>query len=435
MGSIIAIVGRPNVGKSTLFNRLVKARQAIVEETAGVTRDRHYGVSDWNGKSFHLIDTGGYVVGSDDTFESEIRKQAALAMEEADVILFVVDAVEGLHTLDEEVAQLLRQSKSKVYVVANKVDNFDRNILAQEFYALGLGEVYPVSAINGSGTGDLLDEVVKHISADGVPDDAEVPRFTVVGRPNVGKSSLINAFLGHERNIVTPVAGTTRDAVHTRFNAFNMDFILVDTAGIRKKSKVFENIEFYSVMRSIRAIEESDVVLLLIDATQGFEAQDMSILRLAVKNRKGIVIVVNKWDLIEKDSNTHLAFERAIRDRLSPFVDVPIVFTSVIHKQRIFKTLELAHEVYENRKRQISTAKLNDILLPIIQAFPPPAASRGHFIKIKYITQLKTATPQFVFFCNFPNDVKESYSRFLENKIRENFEFRGVPVQLYFRQK
>lgn len=435
MGSIVAIVGRPNVGKSTLFNRLVKSRQAIVEETAGVTRDRHYGISDWNGKSFHLIDTGGYVVGSDDEFESEIRKQAGLAIEEADVILFVVDAFEGMHVLDEEVAGILRQSKREVYVVANKVDNHDRIALAQEFYALGLGEIYPISAINGSGTGDLLDEVIKHISEDVNTEEDGVPRFTVVGRPNVGKSSIINAFLGQDRNIVTAVAGTTRDAVHTRFNAFNMDFILVDTAGIRKKSKVFENIEFYSVMRSIRAIEESDVVLLLVDATQGFEAQDINIMRLIVKNRKGLVIVVNKWDLIEKDSNTHLAFERQIRDKMAPFVDVPIVFTSVIQKQRIFKALELAHEVYENRSRQIATSVLNDTLLPIIQAFPPPSASRGNYIKIKYITQLKTSTPQFVFFCNYPNDVKDSYSRFLENKIRELFNFSGVPIQLYFRLK
>lgn len=435
MGSIVAIVGRPNVGKSTLFNRLVKSRQAIVEETAGVTRDRHYGISDWNGKSFHLIDTGGYVVGSDDEFESEIRKQAGLAIEEADVILFVVDAFEGMHVLDEEVAGILRQSKREVYVVANKVDNHDRIALAQEFYALGLGEIYPISAINGSGTGDLLDEVIKHISEDVNTEEDGVPRFTVVGRPNVGKSSIINAFLGQDRNIVTAVAGTTRDAVHTRFNAFNMDFILVDTAGIRKKSKVFENIEFYSVMRSIRAIEESDVVLLLVDATQGFEAQDINIMRLIVKNKKGLVIVVNKWDLIEKDSNTHLAFERQIRDKMAPFVDVPIVFTSVIQKQRIFKALELAHEVYENRSRQIPTSVLNDTLLPIIQAFPPPSASRGNYIKIKYITQLKTSTPQFVFFCNYPNDVKDSYSRFLENKIRELFNFSGVPIQLYFRLK
>jgi GTPase len=435
MGNIVAIVGRPNVGKSTFFNRLVQSRQAIVEETSGVTRDRHYGKSDWNGKSFSVIDTGGYVVGSDDEFEGEIRKQVQLAIEEADLILFVVDAYEGLHVLDKEVALLLRQSKQPAFVVANKVDNSARIADAQEFYELGLGEVYCISAINGSGTGDLLDEVVKILPDDVVEEDTDIPKFTVVGRPNVGKSSLVNAFLGVERNIVTPIAGTTRDAVHSRFNAFGMDFILVDTAGIRKKAKVSENIEFYSVMRSIRAIEESDVVLLLIDASTGLEAQDINILRLAYKNRKGLVMVVNKWDLIEKDSNTHVKFEARIREKLAPFTDVPIVFTSVLEKQRIYKALELANAVYVNRKRQIPTSKLNEVLLPIIEAMPPPTASRGKYIKIKYITQVKIATPHFVFFCNFPDDVKESYKRFLENKIRENFNFSGVPIQIHFRQK
>ncbi|PKP54125.1 MAG: ribosome biogenesis GTPase Der [Bacteroidetes bacterium HGW-Bacteroidetes-1] len=435
MGNIVAIVGRPNVGKSTLFNRLVQTRQAIVEETAGVTRDRHYGKSDWNGKSFSLIDTGGYVVGSDDQFEKEIRKQAQLAIEEADLIMFVVDAHEGMHVLDQEVSNILRQSKRTILLVANKVDNNERIAQAQEFYALGLGEVYPISAVSGSGTGDLLDELVKLLPEEHTEEDLGIPRFTVVGRPNVGKSSLVNAFLGVDRNIVTDVAGTTRDAVHTRFNAFNMDFILVDTAGIRKKAKVSENIEFYSVMRAIRAIEESDVVMMLIDASTGLESQDINILRLALKNRKGLVIVVNKWDLIEKDANTHLRFEQQIKEKMAPFSDVPIVFTSVIQKQRIYKALELAHEVYENRKRQISTSVLNEVLLPIIQASPPPTAPRGQYIKIKYITQLRTSTPQFVFFCNFPNDVKDSYSRFLENKIREKFNFSGVPVQIYFRQK
>lgn len=435
MGNIVAIVGRPNVGKSTFFNRLVQSRQAIVEETSGVTRDRHYGKSDWNGKSFSVIDTGGYVVGSDDEFEAEIRKQVQLAIEEADLILFVVDAFEGLHVLDKEVAILLRQSKQPTLVVANKVDNSARIADAQEFYELGLGEVYCISAINGSGTGDLLDEVVKVLPDDAVEEETDIPKFTVVGRPNVGKSSLVNAFLGVERNIVTPIAGTTRDAVHSRFNAFGMDFILVDTAGIRKKAKVSENIEFYSVMRSIRAIEESDVVLLLIDASTGLEAQDINILRLAYKNRKGLVLVVNKWDLIEKDSNTHVKFEARIREKLAPFTDVPIVFTSVIEKQRIYKALELANAVYENRKRQIPTSKLNEVLLPIIEAMPPPTASRGKYIKIKYITQVKIATPHFVFFCNFPDDIKESYKRFIENKIRENFNFSGVPIQIHFRQK
>jgi GTPase len=435
MGNIVAIVGRPNVGKSTFFNRLVQTRQAIVEETSGVTRDRHYGKSDWNGKSFSVIDTGGYVVGSDDEFEAEIRKQVQLAIEEADLILFVVDAYEGLHVLDKEVALLLRQSKQPALIVANKVDNSARIADAQEFYELGLGEVYCISAVNGSGTGDLLDEVVKRLPDDAVEDETDIPKFTVVGRPNVGKSSLVNAFLGVERNIVTPIAGTTRDAVHSRFNAFGMDFILVDTAGIRKKAKVSENIEFYSVMRSIRAIEESDVVLLLIDASTGLEAQDINILRLAYKNRKGLVLVVNKWDLVDKDSNTHVRFEARIREKLAPFTDVPIVFTSVIEKQRIYKALELANQVYENRKRQIPTSKLNEVLLPIIEAMPPPTASRGKYIKIKYITQVKIATPHFVFFCNFPDDIKENYKRFIENKIRENFNFSGVPIQIHFRQK
>jgi GTP-binding protein len=435
MGNIVAIVGRPNVGKSTFFNRMVQARQAIVEETSGVTRDRHYGKSDWNGIGFSLIDTGGYVMGSEDVFEGEIRKQVQLAIEEAEVILFVVDAREGLHMLDTEVANMLRHSNKKVLLVANKVDNPNRISDAQEFYALGLGEVYPVSAINGSGTGELLDEVVKLLPVKETEPELDLPKFAVVGRPNVGKSSIINAFLGVDRNIVTDVAGTTRDSIHTRFNAFGMDFILVDTAGLRKKAKVFENIEFYSVLRAIRSIEDSDVVILMLDAQQGMESQDLSILHLVEKNRKGLVVVVNKWDLIEKNSNTHIEYEKTIRERMEPFTDVPIIFTSVINKQRIFKVLEVAHEVYENRKRNILTSVLNDVLLPIIEASPPPAASRGKYIKIKYITQLKTYAPQFVFFCNLPKDVKDGYRRFLENKIREQFNFKGVPIQLYFRQK
>lgn len=435
MTNIAAIVGRPNVGKSTFFNRLVQARQAIVEETSGVTRDRHYGRSDWNGKTFSLIDTGGYVVGSDDIFEEEIRKQVALAIDEADVIFFVVDAREGIHVLDQEVANLLRQSKKKVLLVANKVDNPDRIADAQEFYSFGLGEPFPISAINGSGTGELLDEMVKLLPEEMTTIESDLPKFAVVGRPNVGKSSIINAFLGLERNIVTSVAGTTRDSIHTEYNAFGMNFILVDTAGLRKKGKVYENIEFYSVLRAIRSIEESDVVVLLIDAQSGIEAQDLNILKLAEKNRKGVVIVANKWDLIEKENNTHLEYEKAIKERTAPFTDIPIVFTSVINKQRIFKVLEAAHEVYENRNRRIATSQLNELLLPIIQASPPPATTRGKYVKIKYITQLKTQTPQFVFFCNFPKDVKESYRRFLENKLREQFNFKGVPIQLYFRQK
>lgn len=435
MGNIVAIVGRPNVGKSTLFNRLVKARQAIVEETAGVTRDRHYGHSDWNGKYFTVIDTGGYVEGSEDVFEEEIRRQVALAIDESDVILFLVDAREGLHVLDQEVALMLRQSKKKVLLVANKVDNPGRIADAGEFYQFGLGEVFTVSAINGSGTGELLDELVMHLPEKTDELISDLPHFTVVGRPNVGKSSLINALLGNERNIVTDVAGTTRDSIHTRYNAFGMDFMLVDTAGLRKKGKVYENIEFYSVLRAIRAIEESDVVILMIDAQQGIESQDLNILRLAERNRKGVVIVVNKWDLVEKETNTHIAYKQAIIQRTSPFTDFPLVFTSVVNKQRIYKVLEAAHEVYENRKRRISTSELNDVLLPIIQASPPPAASRGRYIKIKYITQLKTATPQFVFFCNHPRDVKDNYKRFLENQLRNRYQFSGAPIQLYFRQK
>ncbi|MCK9451738.1 MAG: ribosome biogenesis GTPase Der [Bacteroidales bacterium] len=435
MANIVAIVGRPNVGKSTLFNRLVQARQAIVEETSGVTRDRHYGVSDWNGKSFSVIDTGGYVMGSDDIFEEEIRKQVALAIDEADVILFVVDAREGIHVLDQEVANMLRQVKKKVLLVANKVDNSERIADTHEFFAFGLGEVFPVSAITGSGTGELLDEMVPLLPNEGITLDNSLPKYAVVGRPNVGKSSIINAFLGNERNIVTSIAGTTRDSIHTEYKAFGMHFILVDTAGLRKKGKVYENIEFYSVLRAIRTIEESDVIILLIDAKDGMEAQDLNILKLAEKNRKGVLIVANKWDLVEKETNTHLEFEQAIKKRTAPFTDIPIIFTSVIQKQRIFKVLEAANEVYENRQRRITTSVLNEVLLPIIQASPPPASTRGRYIKIKYITQLKTASPQFVFFCNFPKDVKESYRRFLENKLREQFNFKGVPVQLYFRQK
>ncbi len=435
MGNIVAIVGRPNVGKSTFFNRMVQARQAIVEETSGVTRDRHYGKSDWNGIGFSIIDTGGYVMGSEDIFEGEIRKQVALAIEEADVIVFIVDVNEGLHVLDTEIATILRQSEKPIFLAVNKVDNPNRITDAHEFYALGLGEVYPVSAINGSGTGDLLDEVVKLLPPMEPYGETDLPKFSVVGRPNVGKSSIINAFLGVDRNIVTDIAGTTRDSIHTRFNAFGMDFMLVDTAGLRKKAKVFENIEFYSVLRAIRSIEDSDVVILMLDAQTGIESQDLSILHLVEKNRKGLVVVVNKWDLVEKTANTHITFEKNIRERMEPFTDVPIVFTSVINKQRIFKVLELAHEVYENRKRNIATSVLNEVLLPIIEAYPPPAASRGKYIKIKYITQLKTNSPQFVFFCNLPKDVKDNYRRFLENKIREQFNFTGAPVQLYFRQK
>ena len=435
MSNIVAIVGRPNVGKSTLFNRLVQSRQAIVEESSGVTRDRHYGHSDWNGKSFTVIDTGGYVVGSDDIFEEEIRKQVDLAIDEADVIIFVVDGQAGVHVLDEDVAVILRKCKKKVLLGVNKTDIPSKVGEAAEFYALGLGEVYPFSAMTGTGTGELLDEVVKYLPSDTTEDYSDLPRFAVVGRPNVGKSSMINAFLGQERNIVTDIAGTTRDSNNTHFNAFGMDFMLVDTAGLRKKSKVYENIEFYSVMRSIRAIEECDVAILIIDASEGFQAQDMNILRLIERNKKGLVLVVNKWDLIDKDSNTHLAFENEIREKTAPFTDYPIIFTSAINRQRTFKVLETAHQVYENRERKVPVRELNDTMLEIINSQPPQIASRGRYLKIKYITQLKSPTPQFIFFCNLPKDVKDNYMRFLENKIRSIWDFHGVPIQLFFREK
>ncbi|MBR4837541.1 MAG: ribosome biogenesis GTPase Der [Bacteroidales bacterium] len=435
MSNIVAIVGRPNVGKSTLFNRLVQKRQAIVEESSGVTRDRHYGHSDWNGKAFTVIDTGGYVVGSDDIFEEEIRKQVDLAIDEADVIIFVVDGQTGVHVLDEDVALILRKCKKKVILGVNKTDIPSKFGEAAEFYALGLGEIFPFSAMTGTGTGELLDEVVKYLPSDTTEDYSDLPKFALVGRPNVGKSSMINAFLGQERNIVTDIAGTTRDSNNTHFNAFGMDFMLVDTAGLRKKSKVYENIEFYSVMRSIRAIEECDVAILIIDATEGFEAQDMNILRLIERNKKGLVLVVNKWDLVEKDSNTHLAFENMIRERTAPFTDFPIIFTSAINRQRTFKVLEMAHKVYENRERKVSVRELNDTMLEIINSQPPQIASRGRYLKIKYITQLKSPTPQFIFFCNLPKDVKDNYVRFLENKIRSIWDFHGVPIQLFFREK
>ncbi len=435
MSNTLAIVGRPNVGKSTLFNRLTKTQEAIVESISGVTRDRIYGKSDWNGTHFSVIDTGGYVQGSDDTFEEEIRKQVLFAIEESDAIVFMVDVREGISPLDEDVANLLRKSKKDVFLVANKVDAPNLGNQAGEFYALGLGEVFPVSAINGSGTGELLDEIVKVFISQEEEEETDLPRIAIVGRPNVGKSSLVNTLIGEERNIVTPIPGTTRDSIYTRYNAFGHDFMLVDTAGLRKKGKVYENIEFYSTVRTIRAIEKSDVCMVMIDAKAGMEKQDLNIFHLAEKNKKGIVLVVNKWDKVQKETNTHLALEKDIRSKLAPFDDVPIVFTSVTQKQRIFKALELASQVFERKSRKIPTSKLNDILLPIIESIPPPAASRGRYVRIKYIMQLKTGTPQFIFFCNLPDDVKESYRRFLENKIRENFDFTGVPIRLYFRKK
>lgn len=435
MSNIVAIVGRPNVGKSTLFNRLTESRQAIVDQTSGVTRDRQYGKSDWNGKYFSIIDTGGYVMGGDDEFETEIRKQVQLAVDEADIILFLVDAREGLTPMDEDVASMLRKCTKKVLLVANKVDNAKEMDNLAEFYALGLGDPYPIAGISGSGTGDLLDAIVEDFS-EGEPDQADtLPRIAVVGRPNVGKSSFINFITGQERNIVTPIAGTTRDSIYTRYNMFGFDFNFVDTAGLRKKSKVSEDLEFYSVMRSVRAIENSDVCILMLDASQGLEVQDLNIFSLIQRNNKGVVIVVNKWDLIEKDNKTHKQFEDLIRSRISPFEDVPIVFTSVLNKQRIFKVLETAKQVYESRSRRISTSELNDKLLPIVKEQNPPPSVKGKWIKIKYVTQLPTPYPQFVFFCNLPQYIRDPYKRFVENRLREMWDFHGVPISIYFREK
>jgi GTP-binding protein len=434
MSNILAIVGRPNVGKSTFFNRLTQTRQAIVEETSGVTRDRHYGNADWNGVEFSVIDTGGYVVGSDDIFEEEIRKQVSLAIEESDVIVFMVDVKEGITGMDEDVANILRRIDKPVFLVVNKADNPQRINLAGEFYALGLGEVFPVSSINGSGTGDLLDQVVKEFKPEKEEDVPDLPKIAVIGRPNVGKSSLINALIGEERNIVTPIAGTTRDSIYIPYNSFGFDFLFVDTAGLRKKKKVSEDIEFYSVMRSIRAIEKADVCLLMIDARDGIESQDLNILGLCEKNNKGVVLVINKWDLVKKETNTHIEYQEAILKRTAPFTDIPVIFTSVSEKQRILKVLELAREVYTNRSRNIPTAKLNDTLLPLIEKYSPPLV-RGQRVKIKYITQLKLAYPAFAFFSNRPDDIKEPYQRYLENQIRKHFNFSGVPITLYFRKK
>lgn len=435
MSNIVAIVGRPNVGKSTLFNRLIAERKAIVDETSGVTRDRQYGHSDWNGKHFSVIDTGGYVLGGDDTFEQEIRRQVQLAIDEADVILFLVDAHEGLTPMDEDVAQLLRRCNKKVLLVCNKIDSPIHMGELADFYALGLGEPYPIAGISGSGTGDLLDEVVRDFEEGDGDTGGDLPRITVVGRPNVGKSSFINTITGTDRHIVTPIAGTTRDSIYTHYNLFGFDFNFVDTAGLRKKSKVDEDIEFYSVLRSVRAIENSDVCLLMLDASQGIESQDLNIFSLIQRNHKGVVIVVNKWDLVEKETNTHRDFEQQIRERTAPLTDIPIIFTSVINKQRIFKVLETARQVYAARSRRISTSELNDKLLPIVKEQNPPPAVKGKYIKVKYITQLPTAYPQFVFFCNLPQYVREPYKRFIENRMREMWDFHGVPMDIFFRAK
>ncbi|MDX1271378.1 ribosome biogenesis GTPase Der [Bizionia paragorgiae] len=437
MSNIVAIVGRPNVGKSTFFNRLIQRREAIVDAVSGVTRDRHYGKSDWNGKEFSLIDTGGYVKGSDDVFEEEIDKQVVLAIEEADAIIFMVDVESGVTGMDEEVADLLRKVKKPVFLVVNKVDNNKRAEDAVEFYSLGLGEYYTIASINGSGTGDLLDDLVKALpeKVEQVEEEGEaLPRFAVVGRPNAGKSSFINALIGKDRYIVTDIAGTTRDSIDTKYNRFGFDFNLVDTAGIRKKSKVKEDLEFYSVMRSVRAIEHSDVCLIVLDATRGFDGQVQNIFWLAERNRKGVVILVNKWDLVEKDHKTTKEFEKVIRKQMEPFTDVPIVFMSVLTKQRIYKAIETAVEVYKNRSKKIKTSVLNDTLLPIIENYPPPAY-KGKFVKIKYIMQLPTPQPQFAFFCNLPQYVRDPYKRFLENKLREIFDFQGVPISVYLRKK
>jgi GTP-binding protein len=436
MNSIVAIVGRPNVGKSTLFNRLVQRREAIVDSVSGVTRDRHYGKSDWNGKEFSVIDTGGYSIGSDDIFEEEIRKQVKLAIEEADLIVFVVNVEDGITPMDAEVAKLLRKVKKPIFTVVNKVDNAMREPDAVEFYNLGLGEYFTIASINGSGTGDLLDALAAEMpEPEPIDLDAEeLPRFAVVGRPNAGKSSFINALIGEERNIVTNIAGTTRDSIDTKYNRFGFDFNLVDTAGIRKKSRVKEDLEFYSVMRAVRTIEYSDVIILVVDATRGFEGQDQNIFWLAEKNRKGIVILINKWDLVEKETNTMRDFEAMVRKQIAPFTDVPIIFTSVLTKQRIFKAIETAVEVFQNRKTKISTSKFNDAMLEIVKTFPPPA-TKGKYVKIKYCMQLPTLTPQFAFFCNLPQYVKDPYRRFVENKLREIYNFSGVPITIYFRQK
>lgn len=437
MSNIVAIVGRPNVGKSTLFNRLTQSRQAIVNEEAGTTRDRQYGKAEWNGQEFSVIDTGGWVIHSEDIFEEEINKQVQIAIEEADVILFVVDVMHGITDLDQQVASMLRKGKKPVILISNKADTFEWHPQSAEFYALGLGDPYNISAINGSGTGDLLDHVVaKFTKKEEEKVEEDIPKIAIVGRPNAGKSSLINAFIGEERNIVTDIAGTTRDSIYTLYDKFGLNFYLVDTAGIRKKGKVNEDLEYYSVIRAIRAIENSDVCILMIDATRGIESQDLNIFSLIQKNKKGLVIVVNKWDLVEnKDSNTIKTFENAILDRIAPFTDVPIIFSSALTKQRIYKILETAKEVYETRKTKIPTHKLNEILLPLIEKTPPPI-NKGKVVKIKYITQLpNTAIPSFVFFCNLPQWVKEPYKRFLENQIRKHWNLKGTPIHIFMREK
>jgi len=435
MANILAIVGRPNVGKSTLFNRMIEQRQAIIDETEGVTRDRHYGKSDWNGLEFSVVDTGGYVTNSDDIFESEIRKQVMLAIDEADVILFLTDVMSGITDLDNGVAAILRKSKKKVIVGVNKVDNNQRQYMTSEFYALGLGEVYGFSAMNGSGSGDLMDAIIECFDKNKPPlEEKELPKIAVVGRPNAGKSSLVNALLDEERTIVTDIAGTTRDSINSTYNKFGHEFTIIDTAGLRKKAKVSEDLEFYSVMRAIRTIEDSDVCMIVIDAERGVEAQDVSIFHLAEKNRKGIVILINKWDLVEKNTKSVKEYTEMVKEKLAPFTDVPILFVSALTKQRILKAVETALEVYANRNQKISTSKLNEYLLEAIEAYPPPSL-KGKFIQIKYCVQLPSQTPQFAFYCNLPQYVKEPYKRYLENKLRTAYNFTGVPISIYMRKK
>ncbi|NQY09645.1 MAG: ribosome biogenesis GTPase Der [Flavobacteriales bacterium] len=436
MSNIVAIVGRPNVGKSTLFNRMCTGRRAIVDEQSGVTRDRHYGKSEWGGRNFTVIDTGGYVKGSEDIFEAEIRKQVILAIDEADVIIFMVDVYSGITTHDEVVAKMLRKDSKRVLMVVNKVDNFEQSPDASQFYRFGLGDIHEISAAGGAGTGDMMDDVVKMLPPEvEVDGEDELPRFAIVGRPNVGKSSLANVLLGTERNIVTDIAGTTRDAINTRYTAYGHDFMLIDTAGLRKKAKVDEDLEFYSNLRSIRAIENCDVCLFLIEAHEGILAQDMAILQMILNNRRGLVILVNKWDLVkDKETNTMKKFEEKIKEKMQPFNDVPIIFTSVMEKQRIFKALEEAEEVYKRRTQKIATSRLNEVMLKVVEHYPPPAW-KGKHIRIKYVTQLPTHAPTFAFFCSHPKYIKDAYKRYIENRMREEFDFRGVPIQLYFREK
>lgn len=435
MGNIVAIVGRPNVGKSTLFNRLTESRQSIMDNTSGVTRDRLYGHAEWTGKNFTVIDTGGYVVGSEDIFEGAIREQVELALSEANVVLFMVDAVAGLTDLDKDFARVVRKFNKPTYLVANKIDEPNKIILIHEFHELGMGDIHPVSSINGSGTGDLLDLVVSHFEKDGIEDPyAGIPKMAILGRPNVGKSSFLNTLIGQDRSIVTDIAGTTRDAINTLYKAYGKEILLIDTAGIRKKSKVKDNIEFYSVLRSIRALEEADVCIVMLDAERGLESQDVNIISLSNRNGKGLVIMVNKWDLVEKDSKTAKAFQDDILARIAPINYPPIIFTSVINKQRIFQVLEKAMHVYENLTRKIPTSALNDVMLKEIENYPPPAW-KGKYIKIKYITQLPARSPTFVFFCNLPQYIRETYIRYLENQMRKNFDFEGAPIRLFFRKK